>query len=322
MESPYFNKVSNFTQDLDRLYKNIMQNDLITNVKIYSELLWNFLKDRYFKLVPFSNEIYDVYIELKQEIQELQKSQHVEFIVLRVQELRDKIEWLADELQLEKRAISLYKMLKQKLMHMAQTALQADSRYREAKTKFVFDPDEGIIDLEQKLPMSWHSFNSTPLFEEIPEYKLVGDVQNYFAGTNFSIWSIYYEYKRYMDPNTWLPPFKAQSMVIGSRHYLTFDNRLVGLNAQYKVIEQNKKPDQCSYLLATDWYEKNFTLTLEPTVSPLYNLYCNSSPIACIYSNSLPSLPHRSSLSDALDRQELSVDEKVRPGRRRRTNLH
>lgn len=267
VESPYFNKVSNFTQDLDKFYKDIMQNDVHTNIKIYSEMFWNFLKDRYFKLVPFSNEIYEVYVELKEEIQELQKSKHVEFIVLRLKEVRDKIDWLADELQLEKRLLSVYKMMKQKLMHMAQTALQADSRYREAKTKFVFDPEAGIIDLEQKLPMSWHSFNSTPLFEEIPEFKLVGNVQNAFAGTNFSVWSLYYEYKRYMDPDTWLPPFKSQSMIIGSRHYLSFDNHLVGLNAKYGVIEANRKPDQCSYLLATDWYEKNFTLTLEPTVT-------------------------------------------------------
>lgn len=267
VESPYFNKVSNLTQDLDKFYKDLVQNDVYTNIKIYSDMMWNFLKDRYFKLVPFSNEINEVYVELKEEIQVLQKTETVEFIMLRLKEVRDKIEWMADELQLEARLLSVYRMMKQKLVHMAQTALQADSRYREAKTKFVFDPDAGIIDLEQKLPMSWHSFNSTPLFEEIPEFKLVGSVQNAFAGTNFSVWSIYYEYKRYMDPDTWLPPFKSQSMVIGSRHYLSFDNHLVGLNAKYGVIEANRKPDQCSYLLATDWYEQNFTLTLEPTVS-------------------------------------------------------
>lgn len=266
VESPYFNKVSNFTQDLDKLYKDIMQNDVHTNIRIYSEMLWNFLKDRYFKLVPFSNEIYEIYVELKEEIQELQKSKHVEFLVNRIKEVGDKIDWLADELQLEKRLLSVYKMMKQKLLHMAQTALEADSRYREAKTKFVFDPEAGLIDLEQKLPMSWHSFNSTPLFEEIPEFKMVGNVQSFFASSNFSIWSLYYEYKRYMDPDTWLPPFKSQSMVIGSRHYLSFDNHLVALNVKYGVIQENKKPDQCSYLLATDWYERNFTLTLEPTV--------------------------------------------------------
>lgn len=267
MDSPYFNKVSNFTQDLDRLYKDIMQNDAITNIKKYSALLWAFLKDKYFKLVPFSKEINDVYEELREEIKALEKSEHVQFVMQRVHEIQSKIEWLSNELQIERRTLQFWKMLKSKLMHIAQTALQADSRYREAKTKFIFDPDAGIIELEQKLPMSWHSFNTTPLFEEIPEYKLVGDIQSYFAGSNFSIWGIYYEYKRYMDPDNWLPPFKAQSLIIGSRHYLTFDNRLVALDVKYGMIQEDKKPDQCSYLLANDWFDKNFTLALEPSVS-------------------------------------------------------
>lgn len=38
-------------------------------------------------------------------------------------------------------------------------------RHREAKTKFVFEPNDGIMLLEQKLPMSWHAFNETPNFK-------------------------------------------------------------------------------------------------------------------------------------------------------------
>jgi len=29
----------------------------------------------------------------------------------------------------------------------------------------VFDPETGIVEFEQKLPMSWHAFNETPKFE-------------------------------------------------------------------------------------------------------------------------------------------------------------
>jgi hypothetical protein len=36
---------------------------------------------------------------------------------------------------------------------------------REAKTKFVFEPEKGIIKFEQKLPISWHSFNERPNYE-------------------------------------------------------------------------------------------------------------------------------------------------------------
>lgn len=38
-------------------------------------------------------------------------------------------------------------------------------RYREAKTKFIFEPLDGVMYLEQKLPMSWHAFNETPKFD-------------------------------------------------------------------------------------------------------------------------------------------------------------
>lgn len=100
-------------------------------------------------------------------------------------------------------------MLKSKVAKFTQTALQADDHYREAKTNFIFDPHTGIMQLEQKLPMSWHAFNETPRFEEIPEYKLLMKVQEFFAGSNFSIWNLYYEYKPYTDPHSWLPPFKG-----------------------------------------------------------------------------------------------------------------
>jgi hypothetical protein len=47
----------------------------------------------------------------------------------------------------------------------SQTALEAGGRYQNAKTKFVFDADKGMISLEQKLPMPWAAFNETPDFQ-------------------------------------------------------------------------------------------------------------------------------------------------------------
>lgn len=35
---------------------------------------------------------------------------------------------------------------------------------REPKTQFIFEPNDGVMILEQKLPMSWHAFNETPNF--------------------------------------------------------------------------------------------------------------------------------------------------------------
>lgn len=38
-------------------------------------------------------------------------------------------------------------------------------RYHKAKTKFLCNPEKGILELEQKLPFSWHAFNETPKYE-------------------------------------------------------------------------------------------------------------------------------------------------------------
>ena len=45
-----------------------------------------------------------------------------------------------------------------------QTVLEASTRYQKAKTKFIFDPRKGLVELEQRLPMPWHAFNETPTF--------------------------------------------------------------------------------------------------------------------------------------------------------------
>lgn len=45
-------------------------------------------------------------------------------------------------------------------------------RYREAKTKFIFEPKTGIMHWEQKLPMSWHAFNETPKFDVSNQQRL------------------------------------------------------------------------------------------------------------------------------------------------------
>ncbi|XP_062546026.1 uncharacterized protein LOC134212310 [Armigeres subalbatus] len=263
-ESPYFTKVTNFTQDLDTLYKDIVQNDIITNTKKYGSIVIRFIKEKFFRLVPFGRELNQVLTELWEEMKQLQNLEYVQFILQRINEVRSKVEWIAEEFQLEKRLHQLWQIVRNKLGRLAQTALQAENRYREAKTKFIFDPDHGIMELEQKLPMSWHAFNETPKFDEIPEYKFLTDIQDFFAGSNTTIWTIYSELKPYTDTKMWLPPFKANSLLIGSRHYMSFDKRFVSMDL--RDLLKNGQTNQCSYVLAHDFYERTFTMLLEPSV--------------------------------------------------------
>ncbi|TDG46759.1 hypothetical protein AWZ03_006806 [Drosophila navojoa] len=268
-ESPYFNKMSSFTADVERLYRDIQANDAITNIKKYSTLAWNFIKEKYFKLVPFGAELNEVLTEIWQEIKELQKIDQVQIVVQKYNEIVAKLEWIADELQLEYRIHQLYGLLRNKFRNYALNALETADMYREAKTKFIFDPEVGIIDLEQKLPMSWHAFNETPKFEEIPEYKMLSKVNSFLSETNSSIIMKLYNLRTHLDPNTWLPPYYSRALLIDSRHYMTFDQRFVGLNLNYEQLAAGGRNGRCSYLLAHDFFKHNFTLLLEPAAQPL-----------------------------------------------------
>ena len=57
MESPYFVKVSNITHDMDVLYQDIQKNDMFTNFKKYSTLLYKFLKEKILRVMPFGKEL-------------------------------------------------------------------------------------------------------------------------------------------------------------------------------------------------------------------------------------------------------------------------
>lgn len=78
--------------------------------------------------------------------------------------------------------------------------------------------------------------------------KAIYDLQNIFETSRISFWDFYYDYKPYTDPSEWLPPFKGQAMLVGSNHFITFDKKFYNFNGK------------CTYLLARDFLDKNFTL--------------------------------------------------------------
>lgn len=189
-----------------------MSNDALTNIRKYSALAWQFFKEKYFRLVPFGKELNDIMTELIVELKKLQSLEAVRFIQNKINEIKEKIDWFANEFQVEKRTRQLWMMIINKINYYHETALQVDDKYREAKTKFIFNPDIGLMSLEQKLPMSWHAFNETPKFEEIRELKMLHDVQELFGEHNFSSWNIYalMDYKSFFNTKSMLPPFKGE----------------------------------------------------------------------------------------------------------------
>lgn len=250
ISSPYFDRFTNFTQDIDKVYRDIKANDIVTNVQKYTGLVVKFLKDRYFTFVPFGKELKDVIDEIITELKELQKLPSIHYAMEKMQQVYDRAYYFYDHLEIRAKLENIVRLVQAKLMDISQSALQSESQYREAKTKFIFDPNQGLMCLEQKLPMSWHAFDQTPEFHEIPEFRAISDMRSYFVSSNVTFWSLY-RYKSYMDPLNCLPPFRATAMIIGSQHLVTFDGRHLDFVGP------------CTYLLARDFVHDSFTILIK-----------------------------------------------------------
>ncbi|XP_046620371.1 uncharacterized protein LOC124305239 [Neodiprion virginianus] len=255
--SPYFDRFTNFTQDVDRIYKDIQAHDIVTNVRKYSGIIITFIRERYFTMVPFGVELKNVVDEIINELLELTKLPFLHYTIEKVQQLYAKAKYLYEYFEVGDQINHTIKFIHSKLTDISQTALQAENRYREAKTKFIFSPEKGLLHLEQKLPMSWHAFNQTPEFQEIAEYRAISDLKSYFVTSNLTFWTLYYQYKPYTEPSSWLPPFKAQAMIAGGQHYMTFDGRYYEFSGE------------CTYLLAHDFVHNQFSVLIKYSVDEL-----------------------------------------------------
>lgn len=221
--SPYFDRFTNFTQDIDKFYRDVKANDIVTNINKYSRVVIQFLKDRYFAYVPFGKELMEVVDDILSELKELKKLPSAKYALEKLDQVYNKINDICEYFEVKTKLDNLLRLIHSKMIDISQTALQAESRYREAKTMFIFDPNQGLMCLEQKLPMSWHAFNQTPEFHEIPELRAIADIKTYFVTSNTTFWSLYYRYKPYSDLSNWLPPFKGSSHAHESSTQFPFD---------------------------------------------------------------------------------------------------
>lgn len=64
MESQHYQKLAIMAQDLQLIYKDISKNDAITNIKKYSTLAFEFLREKYVTLVPFGMKLVFRYADL------------------------------------------------------------------------------------------------------------------------------------------------------------------------------------------------------------------------------------------------------------------
>ncbi|KAI5644618.1 von willebrand factor type D domain-containing protein [Phthorimaea operculella] len=259
-KSKYFNYVAAFGQEMDKIYKDLVNNDLFTNIKKYSTKLWNVLWGKIEKYIPFKEEFIQLYREFKNTWQTFLQIEQVVYVREKCKEAYVRLKWWYDYFLIGEAFEEVWNILYAKVTDMAKTALQYEELHRTPKTNFIFDPRKGEILLEQKLPMSWHAFNRTPDFTEIAEYRAVHDFLEQWLTTNKSLWSYYYEIKPYLDLDNILPPFAGMAMMTGQGTLVTFDKRVITIS------------EAGTFLLSKDYRQNNFTVLMESNAQGRYNL--------------------------------------------------
>ncbi|XP_068624199.1 uncharacterized protein Apoltp [Battus philenor] len=250
-DSPYFNYVSTFGHEMDRIYKDLVNNDLITNIKKYSKKLWNVVWEKVEKYIPFKDEFQQLFAEFNNAWQNFLKTPQIMYIREKYNEARERLKWWYDYFLIGEALNKTWEIVYAKLTDIAKTALQYEELHRTPKTNFIFDPRQGEIRLEQKLPMSWHAFNRSPDFTEIAEYRAVRNFMDDWLTSNRTIWSYYYEIRPYMDINNLMPPFTGMAMMTGQGTLVTFDKEVFTI------------PEAGTYLLTKDYRQNNFTVLME-----------------------------------------------------------
>ncbi|GBP16851.1 Apolipophorins [Eumeta japonica] len=259
-DSPYFNYVSTFGHEMDKFYKDLMNNDLLTNIKKYTKKIWSTIWTKIEKYIPFKDEIIALYSEFKSALESFMQTEQVVYVREKCKEVHDRLKWWYDYFLIGKALDKIWDIFYAKIVETTKTALQYEEEHRTPKTNFIFDPRKGEILLEQKLPMSWHAFNRTPDFSEISEYKAVKEFMNEWLTTNKSLWSYYYEIRPYMDINNVVPPFGGMAMMTGQGTIVTYD----------KVVFTISDPG--TFLLTKDYKQDNVTVLMESNDQGRYNL--------------------------------------------------
>ncbi|CAH0714994.1 unnamed protein product, partial [Brenthis ino] len=259
-DTPYFNYVSTFGHEMDRIYKDLVNNDIITNVKKYSRKLWNVIWGKIEKYIPFTDEFRQLFNEFRNAWENFLKTPQVVYVREKYKEAYERLKWWYDYFLIGEAFDKVWEILYAKVTDMAKTALQYEELHRTPKTNFIFDPHKGEIVLEQKLPMSWHAFNRTPDFSEISEYRTIRDFVDEWLTSNRSIWAYYYDIRPYLDLNNVVPPFSGMAMMTGEGTLVTFDKQV------FTVTEPG------TFLLTKDYKQNNFTVLMESNEDGRYDL--------------------------------------------------
>ena len=128
IESKYFNQFAKFAQDIDLLYRDFMSNDMLTNLSKYSKEFLKFAKDKYFKFIPFANELSNIAMEISNEIQLLQKLPSIQYLIEKYNELYDHFMWIFDYFDVGHKMGSFITLVHSKFSEISLSALEAENK--------------------------------------------------------------------------------------------------------------------------------------------------------------------------------------------------
>ncbi|XP_014673849.1 PREDICTED: uncharacterized protein LOC106814086 [Priapulus caudatus] len=169
--------------------------------------------------------------------------------------MKDHASWILDTLNLKENAVKFSQVgIEQGQKVIEDTVRDLVHQYIRPDISHVtvYEPEQGEIQYEQYLPFEMKTLDEIPEVdvESLPYYSQIKaqyeKYEPYIA--NYSMLDTYYKYKPTLDINNWIPPFKAQAMLIGSQHFVTFDNTFYDFAGQ------------CSYVLAHDFIDANFSV--------------------------------------------------------------
>ena len=189
VESSYFQRLAQLVEDLTQFYRDMQSMEWPSNVPKYLTKIRTFLQQKYADIDEYvlliekiRLQLEDWYVTLLRSNPEYQKFADAwnKFVSL--------ADWSLEHLQVGRQMKLLIAHVRERMLEeFRQTSTEARMRYQLDKTRLRYNPELGLIELEQKLPFPWIGFDQRPRFEELPELQRIQSLLAFFKSSNSSL---------------------------------------------------------------------------------------------------------------------------------------
>ncbi|KAK8724166.1 hypothetical protein OTU49_011250 [Cherax quadricarinatus] len=267
--SSAYRRIQEMIDYLEDIYRDFTENSKRENLEKYYnmivETLKNGVKVLMMRVAPFAE---DWLGELQKAWEKLLQFRPIKELQVTILAALDKAVWTVRYVDIRGHMMdAMVFLLEHGYTIFSQTSVQASQKHILAKTKFKFSPDEGTMELVQKLPLDWQSFDHKPSWKDLPEYKNIQWMrETFFSSVNYTFHEIWYKYVNLnldLKPLSWILPNPATGYMIGEQHFMTFDGR----HLEFK--------GRCQHLLAADMVNARWAVAV--------NYHSHSSRTIIIY---------------------------------------